>query len=65
MFTAYQVSLNGLTNKVHLNGDELDSWLESVYGKYATVKVVQDMTGKFVVYTDNGTEFDAIEKGII
>ena len=65
MFTVYQVSRNRLTNKEHLNSNELDRWMESVYGKYATVKVVHDKTGKFVVYTDNGTEFKAIEKGII
>ena len=65
MFTVYQVTLTGLNNKAHLNSEELDSWMRSAYGKYATVKVIQDLTGKFVVYTDNGVKFEAVEKGLI
>lgn len=53
MFTVYKVELNGdLSNKEHLNNDELDQWMYDC--KFANIKVVQDLTGKEVFYTHNG-----------
>lgn len=57
-FTAYKVELNGtLSNKEHLNFDELDSWMESKHGKFAIVAIVRDQDAKRVTYTDNGVKF--------
>lgn len=57
-FTAYKVELNGtLSNKEHLNFDELDYWMESKHGKFATVSIVRDQDSKRVTYTDNGVKF--------
>ena len=57
-FTVYKVEINGsLSNKEHLNHDELDSWMDAKYGKFATVLAVRDQDGTSVRYTDNGNSW--------
>lgn len=61
MFTVHAVQTNGmLTNKEHLNNDEIEQWFGEAYGKFATIQVVQDTTGKKVVYTDNGDWWEKV-----
>lgn len=58
-YVAYKVNLDGsLSHKELLNNiDEVNEWLNKVYGKYATVRIVQEQTGKFRTLTDNGEFF--------
>lgn len=57
-YSAYKVNLNGsLSNRENINHDELDSWINSVYGKFASIRVFVDLSGVFVDYTDNGVEY--------
>jgi len=64
MFTVHNVNTNKtLSCKEHLNNDELDAWMVNAYGKFATVQVLQDLTGKVVVYTDNGDWWEVVSKG--
>ncbi len=67
MFTAYKINLDSsLSHKEHLNDDEIGSWVyDYAYGKYTTIKVVQDLTNKFCIYTDNGNDFELIERGYL
>jgi len=58
LFTVYKVELDGsLSHKEHLNADELDTWMSNIYGKFTTVKVIEDNSKKEIIYTDNGREF--------
>ena len=49
MYTVFKINLdNTLSNKEHLNDDELGAWMyDYAYNKFATIKVVQDFTNKF------------------
>ena len=38
----------------HLGQDELDQWMGVAYGRWATVRVIEETTGKTVTYTDDG-----------
>ncbi len=64
-YTVYKVELSGkLSNKEHMNSaDEVEEWLDKVYGKFATVKVVQDRTKHWVMYTDAGTRWERVDSG--
>lgn len=63
MFTAHKINLDStLSHKEHLNNDELSEWMYSVYGKFASVRVQQDLTGVVIEYTDNGSEFEIVRK---
>lgn len=60
-FTAHKVNLNGsLSHKEHLAHNELDQWMADKYGKFATVQVTCDQTGKTIVYTDNGEKWEKV-----
>ena len=62
MFTVHEVKIDGtLRNKECINNDELDAWMIAAYGKFATVQVVQDLTGKKVIYTDNGEWWEIVK----
>lgn len=53
-FSVFKVNLDGsLSNRENLSHNELDSYINSVYGKFATIKVIAS-NGREVVYTDNG-----------
>lgn len=58
-YTVHKLNLNGsLSHKQHLNNlDELNTWLVDVYGKFASIFVIQDQTGKTRTMTDNGTDW--------
>ena len=57
-YSAYKINLDGsLSNRENLNHDELDSWVDSVYGKFASIRVFVDNSDFFVNYTDNGVEY--------
>lgn len=55
-FTAYKLNLDGSRSHKELLNDrvELDDWLAATYGKFASVVVVNDATGKETTITDNG-----------
>lgn len=57
MFTVYKVFGEKLSHKEHINNDELDAWMNNAYGVHATVKVVHDLSGKAITYTDDGQKF--------
>ena len=67
MYTVFKINLdNTLSNKEHLNDDELGAWMyDYAYNKSATIKVVQDFTNKFCIYTDNGKDFELIDRGYL
>jgi hypothetical protein len=52
-----QIGLLGLKNTEYLGHVELYVWLEEKYGKYASVRVVCEQTGKVTELTDNGCEW--------
>ena len=42
---------------------EVGAWLyDYAYGKFVTVKIVQDLTNKYCLYTDNGSDYELIKK---
>ncbi len=56
-YSFFKLNLDGKkSHRENLNADELDWFMASVYGKYATV-LVERSDGKKVTYTDNGTEW--------
>lgn len=58
MYSAYTLNTDGsLSHRENLSNDELDVWMVSQYGKRATIQVVQDLTGRTVVFTDDGEKF--------
>jgi hypothetical protein len=62
-YTVCQIDVLGrLVNKEHLNHNELDVWMENIYGQYAKIRVERS-DGKWVVYEDNGSNWEVIHKG--
>ena len=61
-YTVYRLRINGaLTNKEHLNNvDELNTWIASVFGRFANIMIVSDRTGKTITMTDNGEWFEIV-----
>lgn len=59
-YTVYKLNIDGrLSHKEHLNNlGELNEWLANKYGKFASVLIVQDQTGKIKVGTDNGVAWE-------
>lgn len=58
MFSAYTLETDGsLSHRENLATSELDAWMLSQYGKRATIKVIEDLTGRSVVFTDDGEKF--------
>jgi len=54
--------MNGkLSNKEHLNDNELDKWMDKVYGKFANVRVERN-DGRWIEYTDDGKKFVVTKK---
>ena len=61
-FTFYKLNLDGtLTNKQHLNSEELDGFMEAAYGKFANV-LVEDEKGNQCIYSDNGRQWELLTK---
>lgn len=59
-FSVFKVNLDGsLSNRENLSHEELDGYIASVYGKFATIKVVAS-SGKEVIYTDNGLSYEKV-----
>tara|TARA_Y100001938_G_scaffold146966_1_gene227083 strand:- start:1248 stop:1460 length:213 start_codon:yes stop_codon:yes gene_type:complete len=63
MYTVYKVNLDdSLSHKEHLNRDEIITWLyETAYGKFVTIKVVNDLTGNAQILTDNGEDYERVK----
>ena len=61
-----KVNLDGsLSHKEYLNSvDELNTWLAEKYGKFVTVRIESEKTGRIVMMTDDGTGWDTIEDTI-
>jgi hypothetical protein len=61
-----KVNLDGsLSHKEYLNSvDELNTWLAEKYGKFVTVRIESEKTGRIVTMTDDGTGWDTIQDTI-
>ena len=61
----YNVNLDAsLSHKEQLSDTEITSFVYDIaYKKYPTIKVVQDVTKNYCVYTDNGSEYELVYKG--
>ena len=61
-----KVNLDGsLSHKEYLNNvDELNTWLAEKYGKFVTVRIESEKTGRIVTMTDDGTGWDTIQDTI-
>jgi len=61
-YTANKLNLDGsLSHKELLNNiDEVNQWLVDFYGKYASIQITQDQTGKIRRYTDNGQAWELL-----
>ena len=60
-----KVNLDGsLSHKEYLNNvDELNTWLAEKYGKFATVRIESEKTGKVLILTDNGFNWKILDDG--
>ena len=60
MYTAYKVNIDGnLTNKENLNNQhEINDWMWRAYDNgVPTVRIQNDETGQFAIFTDNGEQY--------
>ena len=62
MFTVYKMDANSgkLSNKEHLNQNELDAWMNN--SKFPTILVIEDNSKKYIVYDHDGNKFVATKK---
>ena len=61
-YTVYKIEMDGsLSNKEHLNADELDNWMLLAINYFATIKVVRS-DGRFIIYDDNGDKWTIRER---
>ena len=60
-----KVNLDGsLSHKEYLNNvDELNTWLAEKDGKFATVRIESEKTGKVLIMTDNGFNWKILDDG--
>ena len=67
MFIVYKVNLDeSLSHKENLDSlDELNTWVADKYGEFATIKIIAVSLKRYVILTDNGKEFEKIERGEI
>jgi len=67
MFIVYKVNIDSsLSHKENLDSlDELNTWIADKYGKFATIKIIAVSLKAYVILTDNGKEFEKIERGEI
>ena len=60
-FKVSKVNLNGSLSTLDNLGElELNPWMTENYGKFATIQV-EASNGCFVMYTDNGSEWEKIK----
>lgn len=61
-YTFHKVGLDGsLSNRAEINADELDVFMQTTARQFATVQIVRS-DGKGIVYTDNGQEWEIVER---
>jgi len=67
MFIVYKVNIDSsLSHKENLDSlDELNTWIADKYGEFATIKIIAVALKRYVIMTDNGKEFEKIERGEI
>jgi hypothetical protein len=67
MFIVYKVNIDSsLSHKENLDSlDELNTWVADKYGEFATIKIIAVALKRYVIMTDNGKEFEKIERGEI
>lgn len=63
MFTVYRMNANSgkLSNKEHLNDDELDQWMSD--NDFATILVIEDNSKKYIVYDNVNGKYKIVKKG--
>lgn len=61
-YTVYQVRLDGsLYSKEHLNNrDELIDWVDGSLGRYAKIRVENDLTGEAREFVDAGGKWERV-----
>lgn len=62
-FTVYKMESNGkLSNRENLSHDELDPYMNKIYGKWPKIRVERS-DGKWIIYDDDGTKWINIKTG--
>lgn len=47
-----------VANKEHMNNvQEMRDWVDAAYGRFATIRVTNDVTGEVRTFTDDGKRF--------
>jgi hypothetical protein len=61
-YTVHQVRLDGsLYSKQYLNDqNEMRDWVDSSLGKYARIRIANDMTGEVREFTDKGGDWELV-----
>ena len=61
-YTFYQVGVKGeLRNRENLNDqDEMFDFVNSVYGKYGKIAIINDQTGERREFMDDGAKWDRV-----
>jgi len=64
-FTVYKLDPNSrkLSNKEHLNNNELDEWMEKVKNKFSRILVVEDNSKKYIIYDRTQNKWKIVQKG--
>lgn len=61
MYTCHLVQTNGtLTNCERLSKAEYADFISSVYGKWQTIRVENELTGEVRIFTDNGQAWERV-----
>lgn len=61
-YTAFKLNIDGSLSHKELLDDigQVNEWMVRVYGKFASVRIIQDQTGKVREYTDNGVDWERV-----
>ncbi|MGA1381393.1 MAG: hypothetical protein ACO30N_07560 [Schleiferiaceae bacterium] len=60
-FLVQKMNLDGSVSTIdRLGSIELDGFMAEAYGRYATLLVTEENSGRAVIYTDNGEWWDSV-----
>ena len=65
-YTVCQLALNAqgtysVANKQHMDShDDMWNWVLSSYGRFASIRIVNDQTGEIREFTDNGEQWERV-----
>tara|TARA_S200002703_G_C3691534_1_gene212356 strand:- start:58 stop:273 length:216 start_codon:yes stop_codon:yes gene_type:complete len=65
-YTAHRITINNkMTERAELNNKaEMLDWVDSVFGKFAMIEILNNETGEWRRFTDVGDKFECIAQGI-